>query len=136
MKTKHRVLAGIVIVFITANAFVQGFSLTKSIERGKEAYTTSCQNCHMADGKGTAGVFPPLAKTDFMKKPAKAWIDNVLKGQTGETTVNGAKYNAVMPAQNYLSDDQIADILNYVRNSWGNKATAAITPAQVAKARQ
>ena len=125
----------LLVLTIAGSSFIQAFSLPKSIERGKEAYTTYCQNCHQADGKGTAGAFPPLAKSDFLKKPAKAMIDNILLGQTGETTVNGQKYNGVMPAQNYLSDDQIADILNYVRNSWGNKSAVAVTPAQVKKAR-
>ena len=121
--------------FIAASSFIQAFSLPKSIERGKEAYTTYCQNCHQADGKGTPGAFPPLAKSDFLKKPAKAMIDNILLGQNGETTVNGQKYNGIMPAQNYLTDDQIADILNYVRNSWGNKSAVTVTPAMVKKAR-
>lgn len=122
-------------IIIAASSFVQAFSLPKSIEQGKEAYTTYCQNCHQADGKGTPGAFPPLAKSDFLKKPVKAMIDNILLGQNGETTVNGQKYNGIMPAQNYLTDDQIADILNYVRNSWGNKSTVSVTPAMVKKAR-
>lgn len=125
----------VAVLFVTASSFIQSFSLPKSIERGKDGYTTYCQNCHMADGKGQEGVFPPLAKSDFLKKPAKNMIDNTLKGQSGETTVNGKKYNAVMPAQDYLTDDQVADILNYVRNSWGNKSAVAITPAMVKKAR-
>jgi nitrite reductase (NO-forming) len=136
MNKRNRVLAGMAVVLLTATVFAQAYSLPKSIERGKELYTTHCQNCHMADGKGTTAVFPPLAKTDYLKKPAKTWIDLVLKGQMGEITVNGEKYNGVMPAQNYLTDEQIADILNYARNSWGNKSPAAIMPAQVAKARQ
>lgn len=125
----------VAVLFVTASSFIQSFSLPKSIERGKEEYTTHCQNCHMEDGKGQEGVFPPLAKSDFLKKPAKDLIDNTLKGQSGETTVNGQKYNAVMPALDYLTDDQIADILNYVRNSWGNKSAVAITPAMVKKER-
>ena len=120
---------------IAGSSFIQAYNLPKSIEQGKEVYTTYCQNCHQADGKGTPGAFPPLAKSDFLKKPVKAMIDNVLLGQSGEVTVNGQKYNAIMPAQNYLTDEQIADILNYVRNSWGNKSAVAVTPAQVKKAR-
>lgn len=125
----------LLVLIIAGSSFMQAFSLPKSIERGKEAYTTYCQNCHQADGKGTPGAFPPLAKSDFLKKPVKVMIDNVLLGQNGETTVNGQKYNGVMPAQNYLTDEQIADILNYVRNSWGNKSAVAVTPALVKKAR-
>ena len=133
----QKIISGITLLalVIAGSSFIQAFSLPKSIERGKEGYTTYCQNCHQADGKGTPGAFPPLAKSDFLKKPVKAMIDNVLLGQNGETTVNAQKYNGVMPAQNYLTDDQIADILNYVRNSWGNKSAVVVTPALVKKAR-
>ena len=105
--------------------------LRKSIERGKEVYTVHCMSCHMADGNGTLGVNPPLAKTDYMKKPAKTLINIILQGQIGTITVNNVKYNGLMPAQAYLADVQIADVLNYTRNTWDNKNPAEITPAQV-----
>jgi mono/diheme cytochrome c family protein len=105
--------------------------LKKSIERGKEVYALNCQNCHMEDGMGVVDMNPPLAKSDFLKKPSKALINTVLKGQMGEVVVNGKKYNIAMPAQDFLSDEQIADVFNYVKNSWGNKIPGAITPAMV-----
>ena len=89
----------------------------------------------MEDGKGS-DIFPPVAKTDYLKKPAKTLINIVLEGQSGEITVNNKKYNALMPAQAYLTDEQIADALNYIRNSFGNKITTPITPAQVKALRQ
>ncbi len=135
MKRKYSLVLGLAIFLLGASSFVQTFNLTKSIERGKEAYSANCQNCHMADGKGLPGAFPPLAKSDYINKPIGDLISFVLKGQTGEIKVNGTVYNGVMPAQNYLSDDQIADIYNYVRNSWGNKSSVAITPTMVNKKR-
>ena len=105
--------------------------IKESIKRGKEVYAMYCQGCHMEDGKGTAGVNPPLAKADYLKKPAKTLINVILKGQSGEVIVNGKKYNAIMVAQDYLTDQQIADVLNYSRNSWGNKIPGIITPATV-----
>lgn len=135
MRRKTKLIAGTSVVFFLASAFMQAYSLPKSIERGKELYTLYCQNCHMADGKGQAGVFPPLAKSDYLKKPSKMLLDVILKGQGGAIMVNGEKYNGQMPAQGYLTNEQIADILNYTRNNWGNKTTVAITPAQVANAR-
>lgn len=127
----------LLLLLFTGTAFVQVYNLPQSITRGKELYTTYCQNCHMEDGKGQAGVFPPLAKADYLKKaPVNKIIELVLKGQTGEITVNGTKYNAQMLAMDYLSDAQIADVLNYAYNSWGNKTLKAVTPAQVKKARQ
>lgn len=116
---------------LVCTAFFPSSDLRKSIERGKEVYTLHCMSCHMADGTGTPGVNPPLAKADYMKKPAKTLINIILQGQSGQITVNNKKYNGLMPAQAYLADEQIADVLNYARNSWGNKNPAAITPAQV-----
>ncbi len=118
-------------VLIITSSFFQKYDLAKSIERGKEAYTLYCMSCHMVDGNGTPGVFPPLAKSDYLKKPVNLLITAVLEGQDGEIIINGTTYNALMPAQNYLTDEQIADVLNYVRNDWGNKNTIAVTPAQV-----
>lgn len=127
----------LLLLFYSGTAFVQAYSLPQSVIRGKELYTTYCQNCHMEDGKGQAGVFPPLAKADYLKKtPVSKIIELVLKGQTGEITVNGTQYNAQMLAMDYLSDEQVADVLNYTYNSWGNKSLKAVTPAQVKKARQ
>lgn len=127
----------LLLLFYSGMAFVQAYNLPQSVIRGKELYTTYCQNCHMEDGKGQAGVFPPLAKADYLKKtPVSKIIELVLKGQTGEITVNGTQYNAQMLAMDYLSDEQVADVLNYTYNSWGNKSLKAVTPAQVKKARQ
>ena len=83
----------------------------------------------MENGQGMEGVNPPLAKTSYLKDTKKN-IDIILNGQTGEVVVNGKKYNAIMNPLNYLDDKQIADVLNYVRNSWGNKYPI-VTPAQV-----
>lgn len=113
------------------SSFIPDPGLNESIKRGKEVYALYCQNCHMEDGKGMPEVNPPLAKADYIKKPAKTLITIVLKGQTGEVVVNGKKYNAIMQAQDYLTDIQIADVLNYTRNSWGNKIPGTITPAMV-----
>jgi nitrite reductase (NO-forming) len=113
------------------SGFIPDQNLNESIKRGKEVYALFCQNCHMEDGKGTPDINPPVAKADYIKKPAKILISVILDGQSGEVVVNGKKYNIPMPAQEYLTDEQIADVLNYVRNSWGNKVQGMITPAQV-----
>ncbi|ULQ54291.1 c-type cytochrome [Flavihumibacter fluvii] len=105
--------------------------LKESIKRGQEVYATSCQNCHMEDGKGMPDINPPLAKADYLKKPTKTLITVILEGQSGEVVVNGKKYNGIMPAMDYLDDMQIADVLNYMNNSWGNKIPGVVTPAAV-----
>lgn len=113
------------------SSFIPDPKLNESIKRGKEVYALYCQNCHMEDGKGTPDINPPVAKADYIKKPAKILIGIILNGQSGEVVVNGKKYNTMMPAQEYLTDVQIADVLNYTRNSWGNKVPGTITPAMV-----
>ena len=113
------------------SGFVPDQTLSESIKRGKEVYTLYCQSCHIEDGKGTPDINPPVAKADYVKKPAKTLIGVVLDGQSGEVVINGKKYNAIMAPQPYLTDEQIADVLNYIRNSWGNKISGTITPAAV-----
>ena len=94
--------------------------LEESKKRGKKVYETNCQACHMATGEGIASVFPPLAKSDYLMKDKVRSIKQVIYGAQGEMTVNGVAYDGSMPAQG-LNDQQVADVLNYIRNSWGNK---------------
>jgi len=91
------------------------------VERGKRVYTQSCAMCHAAEGKGMESVFPPLAGAEIAVGDPKRVIAIVLRGLSGPITVKGKTYDGVMPPQNLLSDDQIADVVTYVRNSWGNK---------------
>lgn len=121
----------ITLVIFLLCSFMPDQKLNESIKRGKEVYILFCQNCHMEDGMGTPDINPPVARTDYIKKPARTLIGIILKGQSGEVIVNGKKYNTDMPAQEYLTDEQIADVLNYTRNSWGNKVPGIISPAMV-----
>jgi mono/diheme cytochrome c family protein len=105
--------------------------LTKSISRGKEIYLTNCISCHMERGEGIEGTFPPLVKTEYVMGEEKRLIDILLKGQSGDIVVGGKPFSMEMPAQGHLSDEEVADVLNYIRNSWGNKAEKAISPSQV-----
>ncbi len=97
-------------------------TLKEKIALGKNIYTKTCFACHQANGEGIANAFPPLAKSDYLNADVKRAIDIVLNGKTGEITVNGKKYNSVMTKQT-LTDDEIADVLTYVYNSWGNNKT-------------
>lgn len=105
-----------------------------AIEAGKASYLANCAACHQPDGKGLTGAFPPLAKSDFLNAPYTEAIKAVLGGLSGEITVNGVKYNNVMPPMNHLKDGDVANILTYVVNSWGNPG-GAVSVAQVAKLR-
>lgn len=104
------------------------------IEAGRVLYQGTCSTCHQANGAGIKGVFPPLAKSDYLNADPKRAIGVVLVGLTGPVTVNGEPYNSVMPPMSQLNDDEIANILTYVYNSWGNKGTV-IDTAEVSKVR-
>ncbi|AKD04214.1 cytochrome c [Pontibacter korlensis] len=121
-------------LFTTAPT-TQPDSLAESLKRGKQVYAANCQSCHMETGEGVPGVFPPLAKSENLMKDPKRAINAVVHGVSGEITVNGQKYNMDMPAQSHLSDEEVADVVNYIQNNWGNKAKA-VTPAQVKAARK
>lgn len=107
--------------------------LTKEMraEKGKQVYMGLCTACHMPDGKGLPGAFPPLAGSDYMLADRDRAVRTVLKGMSGPVTVNGVTFNSVMPPQEaVLTDTQIADVLTYVFNAWGNTGDA-FTAAQV-----
>lgn len=94
-------------------------NLADQIKLGKNIYQQNCAACHQPDGKGIPGAFPPLANSDYFNADWKRAIDIVKNGKSGSITVNGSVYNGVMPAMG-LSDADIANVLTYVSNSWGN----------------
>ena len=120
MKNVLRVLfiAGAGVVTLSAES--QEDELSKSMARGKVVYEELCVTCPLADGKGIPSVFPPLAGADYLLKNQKESIRSIKFGQQGEITVNGTTYNNVMAPQG-LSDAEMADVMNYILNSWGNK---------------
>ncbi len=109
-------------------------SKSEQIEAGKKIYMQACYACHQANGEGVANAFPPLAKSDYINSDENKAIDALIHGLSGEITVNGKKYNSIMPSQQ-LSDDEVANVLTYVYNSWGNNG-AVISPAEVQKRRK
>ncbi|KHD88122.1 MAG: membrane protein [Bdellovibrio sp. ArHS] len=97
-----------------------GDSLEARMRAGEIVYKQNCLACHQAGGEGVPNAFPPLAKSDFLMADKKRAIQTVANGLQGQITVNGKSYNSIMPALG-LSDDDIANVLTYVRNSFGNK---------------
>lgn len=95
-------------------------SIEDQIKLGKTVYANNCAACHQPDGKGIAGAFPPVANSDYFNADHKRAISVVKNGLTGKITVNGQPFNAVMPSLG-LSDADIANVLTYVSNNWGNK---------------
>jgi nitrite reductase (NO-forming) len=110
---------------IKANPAIAGLTKEMQIEKGKQVYAGLCFACHQADGNGLQPVFPPLAKSDYMLADRERAIRLVLKGVTGPMVVNGKKYDSAMPPQEgVLTDAQVADVLTYVFNAWGNQGDA------------
>ncbi len=111
-------------------------SLTKEIqiEKGKQVFMQTCFVCHQIDGQGVAGQIPPLGKSDFLMADKERSIKIVLQGLTGDLTVNGKKFNGTMVPLNYLADEDIANVLTYVRNGFGNSGDA-VGVAEVRRAR-
>lgn len=116
------------LVAVALSSFNQSFDLKASMERGQSIYEAQCMSCHLAAGEGIEGIFPPLAKTDYLNDKNRL-IKVTLLGVRGPMKINGVDYDAEMTGFN-LTDHQVSDVLNYIRNSWGNKGEA-ILPADI-----
>lgn len=110
------------------------FDLKASIARGKEIYMAQCVTCHMEAGEGVDSVYPPLAKADYLMADKKRSIQQVVNGANGPMTINGKTYDAEMTGFD-LDDKELSDVVNYIRNSWGNKGEA-VTPEEARAARK
>ena len=108
------------------------------IAAGKRLFVNNCVTCHQANGQGLAGVYPPLAGSDWVNASEEALVRILIHGMSGPVVVNGATYNGAMPAFGPLGsnwkDDKIAHVLTYIRQEWGNKG-APVTPETVARVR-
>ena len=89
---------------------------------GKQLYAAKCAACHQGSGLGVAGVFPPVAASEWVLGDEKILTNILLHGVNGEMIVKGNKYNGAMPAWKSLSDDELAAVLTYIRSDWGNAA--------------
>jgi mono/diheme cytochrome c family protein len=105
-----------------------------SIARGKIVYINVCLPCHMADGGGIQNMNPPLVNTTYVLGNKAALINIVLHGFNADVEINGQTYSNTMTAHDDLNDRQIADVLTYIRHSFGNKASAVKT-AEVSNVR-
>ncbi|MCX7929620.1 MAG: cytochrome c [Chlorobi bacterium] len=96
-----------------------------TMERGAKVYKGYCSTCHQANGQGLSTIYPPLAKSDWLKnQPKEKVIEVVVFGMKGPITVNGKKYNGVMnPLPTTYKDEDIAAVITYVYNSWSNSGT-------------
>lgn len=105
-------------------------SLRESTARGQIVYEDLCMNCHMADGKGVENVYPPLAQSDYLLDRREDAIRAVLFGLSGVVVVNGKTYNHFMSNPG-LNVREVADVMNYILNSWGNTTDEMVTVQEV-----
>lgn len=127
---------GLLILWTGISAFQKkpAFDLKASMARGRETYITYCLSCHLDQGEGIEGIYPPLAKSDYLKADKNRTVRLILYGITGEIVVNGKTYNMEMTAVD-LNDQEISDVVNYINNSFGNKY-GVVEPQQVAAQRK
>ena len=118
-------------VFIIVSVSLNSLTIEKAImDRGKKVYTQYCAACHQVDGGGVPGLNPPLERTTHVLGSKTKLIRIILKGMNTHEEIDGETYSNVMAPHNHLTNQQISDVLTYIRNSFGNKATA-ITPGDV-----
>lgn len=103
-------------------------------EYGKEVYASVCQSCHMQDGSGIEGAFPPVANSDYMNENPDRAISAIVHGLSGEITVNGETYDGVMPRQN-LTNEEVANVVTYLLNNFDNDG-GRVTPEDVERVRE
>lgn len=102
---------------------------------GKKVYTQYCYSCHQAEGVGVQGLYPPINKgTEWVTGDKARLIGIILNGMQGEIEVHGETYNNAMPQHGYLSNEEVAGVLTYIRSNWGNNA-GAVTAEEVEKVR-
>ena len=128
-----KLFVGIIGLFIIYEGtwLYQKKPLEQSIADGKEIYNDFCVQCHLDNGEGVSGVFPPLAKSDYLLNNIEMSIRGLKYGLSGPIVVNGEKYDGVMQNQG-LDNLEIADVMNFILNNWGNESKEIITENQVA----
>ena len=128
-----KLLVGIIGLFIIYEGtwLYQKKPLEQSIADGKEIYNDFCVQCHLDNGEGVSGVFPPLAKSDYLLNNIEMSIRGLKYGLSGPIVVNGEEYDGVMQNQG-LDNLEIADVMNFILNNWGNESKEIITENQVA----
>ncbi len=121
----------IFIAFFQGAILYQKKPLEQSISDGKEIYKDFCLQCHLDTGEGVSGVFPPLAKSDYLLNNIDLSIKGIKYGMSGPILVNEEEYDGIMQDQG-LEDQEIADVMNYILNNWGNQSNEIITSDRVA----
>ena len=119
-------------LFLQFISLQQSKPIEESIADGEEIYQDFCLQCHLSNGEGVSGIYPPLANSDYLFDDIDRSIRNVKYGVSGPIIVNDDEYNGVM-INNGLDDEEVADVMNYILNSWGNKSDEIITKERISQ---
>ncbi len=103
--------------------------------KGEELYTMYCRSCHQRTGAGDGNRYPPLIRSEWVRGDSARLIQVMLKGLKGPITVNGKEYNNVMPGFDFLNDEELAILINYVKQSFNNRASSILDADHIAKER-
>jgi len=141
MKTALATLAALALLVPLARS--QDSDFLASAKRGQTLYFSTCMACHQPNGLGLPGVFPPFDGSEWVTGEPRKLVAVVIKGLNGPITVKGTKFPGAVPLIPVdtqfpmLKDNaKLADVLNYIRTAWSNKADAAITPDFIQKVRE
>ncbi len=119
----------VLLLFGCSHLYAQS-SLKNSMVLGEKIYVRKCAACHGKSGLGKEKRIPPLANSDYLANNQESSLRGILFGLKGEITVNGVNYNRKMKAVK-LSDLEVANVMNFIQNSWGNKNDAQVSEIEV-----
>jgi len=123
LKGDDRILKLSKVDFVPDSYLEKEKSGTRSLKSGKALYQAYCASCHMEGGEGVNRSIPPLIQTPWIQDGDKL-LDVMLHGLKGKIVVDGLEYDEMMPAFNFLSNHEIAEIASYIRSNFGNNYTA------------
>ena len=129
---KSLIISYFLFVFVQFISLQQSKPIEQSIVDGEEIYQDFCIQCHLGNGEGVIGIYPPLVNSDYLFDDIDRSIRNIKYGLSGPIIVNDKEYNTVM-LNNGLDDEEVADVMNYILNSWGNRTDEVITKNRVAE---
>ncbi|WP_240642607.1 c-type cytochrome [Pseudidiomarina mangrovi] len=124
MTKVNKIKSGMFVSVATALALFSGVA---QADMGASVYQKHCMACHQANGQGMAGVFPPLSGNSNITDKPDYMAETIIKGKSGKITVSGTEYNGMMPPMGYMSDADIAAVVNYVNEKFagGSKTLTA-----------
>ena len=119
-------------MIVKQDATGQDLADNEYMDRGKKVYDRVCLVCHQSDGSGVPMMYPPVIDSEYISGNTDSLIVLILEGMSGPVVIKGEEYNSIMPPQKDVLDDQeLADLINYLRNSFGNSGEM-VSPEQVA----